>query len=136
MGFPPHLSHLTELKNNEVLTSGFSRASSMGRRSRICCSFGIRISQRLQKVHPLLLLKNKIQFYILCTVSVYTLAYALRRVFFMAQKEFFTFLQEQHQNLYCCVGTLSKLQAFSLGRKKPNATLKEAKTNMKNFLNG
>lgn len=40
-GFPPHLSHFAELKNNEVLTQVFSRASAVSHRSRVCCSFGI-----------------------------------------------------------------------------------------------
>lgn len=92
-GFPAYQPHLAGLKNNEVLISEISGARGVSWRNSLCCfrprSFGISNVQGLQKVHSLLLLQNKTQFCILCTVSVYTLAYTQCRVFFRARKEFF-----------------------------------------------
>lgn len=82
-------------------------------------------------MHSLLLLKKKIQFCILCTVSVYTLAYTLQRVFFMARKEFFKVSFKNTTKICSAVLGHSKLQAFSLSRKKPNATVKETNTRRK-----
>lgn len=87
-------------------------------------------------MYSLLLLKTKTQFYILCTVSGYTLAYTLQSFLYGQKTIFQSFLQEHHQNLLCCFVTFPKIQALSLTIKKPNTTVQKAKTNRKNFLNG
>lgn len=63
-------------------------------------------------MYSLLLLKNKTQFCILCAVSVYTLAYALQRVFFMARKQFFKVSFKNNTKICCAV--LGHSQKFRL----------------------